>query len=84
MYKNGIKYYLIYIGMHLHVILKKNNNSSDKYYICYGFLNSLYGRLIFLRNFVKCPHCIQMLVWFYYFLADDVFTFPVGTDHCPL
>ena len=41
MYKNSIEYYLIYIGQHLHVILKKNNNSLDKYYICYGFLNCL-------------------------------------------
>ena len=42
MYKNSIKYYLICIGKHLHVILKNNNNNLDKYDICYGFLNCLY------------------------------------------
>ena len=52
MYKHSIKYYLIYIGMHLHVIWKKTNNSLDMYYICYGFLNSLYCRPLFLWHFV--------------------------------
>ena len=33
MYKNSIGYYLIYIGKYLHVILKNNNNTLDKYYI---------------------------------------------------
>ena len=40
--QKSIKHYLIYIGKHLYVILKKNNNSLDKYYICYGLLNCLY------------------------------------------
>ena len=38
-----IEYYLIYTGKHMKVLLKKNNNSLDKYYyICYGLLNCLY------------------------------------------
>ena len=50
--QKSIKYYLIYIGKHLHVILKTNNNSLDKYYICIGFSNSLYWSPKFLGNFV--------------------------------
>ena len=39
--QNSIEYYLINIGKYPHVILKISNNSLDKYYICYGFLNCL-------------------------------------------
>ena len=37
-----IEDYLIYFDKHPQVISKKNYNSLDKYYICYGFLNCLY------------------------------------------
>ena len=62
MYNNNIEYYLIYIGEHPQVISKKNNNSLDKYYICYGFrnLNSFpwirYTPWLLPEKYIPCSH----------------------------
>ena len=76
MYKNSINYNLIYIGAHLLVILKKNNISLDKYYICYGFLmvyiegRYFYEILCSVRNAYKClsGSIISLLLMFSLFL----------------
>ena len=56
----SLKCYLMYVGKHLQVISKKNNNILASY-ICYGFLNCLYWSQIFLQNFVKCLQCYKCL-----------------------